>query len=900
MQYSYRRIYPFIILIFLFIGNGYSYAQINDTLVKSTINDTLVVNKKPRPSGSLETPVFSTARDSIVEDFSGGKRMEYYYGDITVTFGNMKLTSEYMEYNLDTKTVYAAGIKDTTGKWKGLPVMEDNGQSYEMENVYYNFDTRKAKLRNIVTKEEEGILYGEKVKMMPDKSINVSKGKYTVCDAAHPHYYLRMTTAKVVTKPKQRTVFGPAYLVLADVPIYPLIIPYGFVPKQPKRASGILFPTYGEEVARGFYLRDGGVYLTLGDYFDVSLTGSIYTLGSWSVRVDSRYKLRYKFDGNFDFNYSHDQLGEKGGEDFQSFSNFGIKWNHAQDSKARPGTTFRASVNFTSPANNRFNNNNNIEQAIESTISSSVNYGKTWSKMNFSLSILHNQNNKDSSYSFSLPNLTFNVNRLYPFKKKVKVGKEKLYEKISFSYSTSFQNKLNFKAREIKEPDFLKHMKSGMSHKFTIGLPQFTLLKYLNFSPNVNYGMNWFFQTQEKYYNPETNKVETETSDLFSKFGLTQDFSASISMSTRVYGTYTILGNKKLQAVRHMITPSVSFNYKPELGVPINGYVNYDYVDVNGEMKTMEYNKYSGGIFSPPGKGEVAGLSFSLGNNVEAKVLKKNDTTGLATEKVKILDQLSIGGSYNFLADSLRLSNISVRASTTLFKSLSVQGNLTLDPYAVNNKGQKIGTFNIVQKGGFNLFRLTNASLSMSYRLNGKGKGYGNDGSLSNKPEQNQMNDQNQNHDHGDPARDQVSDYNKVYYHPITGEYIPGGWLFYANPDVPWTLDLTYSYQYSRSYKSANNQLQVQNNHTQTLRMNGSIRLTKALNFAVNSGFDFTKLRLTETSVTASYDLHCFLISVYWVPFGRMQSWNFRIAAKASALADLLQFKKASSQWDNY
>lgn len=848
------------------------------------VADSLGMPVKPRPEGSLDIPVFSAARDSTIDDFSGGKRMTYYYGDVSVTYGNMKLTAEYMAYDMDTKTVFASGIKDSTGKWIGKPVMEDNGATYEMENVYYNFNSMKAKVKNVVTQEKDGILYGSKIKMMPDKSINISKGRYTVCDCEHPHYYLNMTAAKVVSQPSQRTVFGPAYLVLGDVPLYPLFIPYGFVPKRPDRASGILFPTYGEEAARGFYLRNGGVYLTLGDYFDVALTTDIYTLGSWAIKLNSRYKLRYKFDGGFDFIYSHDQFGERGGADFSESSNFKIGWRHAMDPKAVPGTRFTASVNFSSPANNKYNYQN-IDQALESQASSSISYSKTWSNMSLSINALHNQNNRDSSYSFTLPNITFSVNRFYPFKRKVRVGKEKLYEKISLAYTTTLQNKISFKAKEIKEPDFFNKFKTGMSHKFTIGLPQFTLLKYLNFSPSVNYGMNMYFQTQEKYYNPETNKVETETSKPFEHFGISQDFSAGISMSTRIYGMYTFKGDTKVQAIRHMITPSISFNYKPELGVPINGYVFDQYYDVNGELKSLEYNKYAGGINSPPSRGQTAGLSFSIGNNIEAKVLDKKDTTGTGTKKIPILDQLQLRGSYNFLADSLRLSTLSVNASTNILQKLSLQGNITLDPYAVNNQGQRINTFNIVQKGGLNLVRLTNASASLSFRIDGKGKMKGNDGSSSSDA-------------NTKASEESMYPYNKIYYHPYTGEYIPGGWLYYMNPEVPWSLDFSYNYQFTRSYKSANGKLEVENRHVQTLSVSGGIRLTKALNLTFRTGFDFTSLALTATSISATYDLHCFLISVNWTPIGPYQSWNFTIAAKAAALADLLKFEKNKSQWD--
>ena len=834
-----------------------------------------------RSQSMLDYPVFSTAKDSIIEDFSDGKNMIYYYGDVSVTYGDMKITSDYMAYNVDTETVYAAGVENVDGVIEGSPQMSKGQKTYDMRSLYYNFGTQKSRINNMKTQEQEGFMHGDKLKMMPDQSINVAGGKYTVCDCEHPHYYLKMTAAKVVTQPTQRTVFGPAYLVVADVPL-PLAIPFGFVPDNPKRSTGILFPTYGEEVARGFFLRDAGFYLVFGDHFDVALTGDIYSLGSWAVKMNSRYKLRYKFNGSLALTYSNDQTGEKGSTDFSQSKNFSVKWSHSQDPKALPGTTFSASVNFSSPSNNKYNNNNDLNEAINAQTSSSISFSKTWSKMSFSANMTHSQNSRDSSYSFTLPNFTFNVNRFFPFKRKNAVGKKKIYEEISFSYNTSFQNRISFKAKEINDPEFWDKMKNGMNHKFSIGLPSFTLFKYINLSPSVNYGMNWYFQDITKEYNPETDKVESVLSPQFSTLGITQDFSASMSLSTRVYG---MLGFKKgnLKALRHMITPSLSLSYKPEMGTPMNGYRTYTYTDVNGEEQTLDYNRFEGGLNSPPGRGQTGSMSFSIGNNLEAKLVDKKDTTGVGTKKVKLIDQLSISGSYNMLADSMGLSTIRVSANTTIFKKMGLSGSISLDPYAVDATGRRYNEFEVMKTG--NLFRLTNASFSTSYSFSGEGKIDGNDGA-------------------GEAVKSSSSGtqngptYNRVYYHPITEEFIPGGWVYYMNPNVPWSVNFSYSYSYSRAYQVANDRLNVKHNHMQTLGISGQLKLTKDLNMSLQSGVDLSKLKITTTQLSATYDLHCFSISLSWVPTGQWQSWNFRIAAKASALSNLLQYKKQSSYWD--
>ena len=838
-----------------------------------------------QPKGSLDRPAFSSARDSVMEDIENN--IIYYFGDVTAKYQDMELKAGYMAYNTKLNVVFAKGIRDTiTNEVTGRPVMTNRGKTYEMDEVYYNFQTRKAKIKNMATQQDEGKLVGEKLKMMPDQSINISGGKYTVCDAEHPHYYLKMTAAKVMTEPKQRTMFGPAYAVIEDVPL-PIIIPFGFVPERPDRASGILIPTYGEENARGLYLRDFGYSIVIGDYLDLALTGDIYSYGSWAARLTSRYKKRYAFDGSLSLNYSKDITGEKGTDSYSESTNFGVNWSHAQDAKARPGTTFRASVNFSSPSNNRYNSTS-VNDALQNQASSSISWSKTWSGASLSINMLHSQNSRDSSYSFTLPNITFNVNRIYPFKRKNRVGKERFYEQISFSYGATIQNKVGFKASEFGfNKDMLNRMQNGVNHSFSIGLPGFTLLKYLQFTPSVSYGMNWFFREQYREYNPETNQVETLWTDQFSRFGVTQSYSGGISMNTRIYGTFNFGKRSKLQAIRHMITPSLSFSFSPNLATRANGYTSYTYTDKDGVERTVEYNKYAGQLYSPPSGGRNASLSFSIANNLEAKMLKTTDPMAPEPdkpkdkyEKVKLIDQLNIGGSYNFLADSMRLSNINVNASTTVFGKLGISGNLSLDPYAVNEMGHRINKLNIIKTGI--PARLTNASASLSYSINGDGKGKGNDGRK----------------DSQGNASGGNSDYARIYYHPVTGEYIPGGWVYYLNPEVPWSLSFNYNYSYSRSYQYANEQLQVKHSHVQTVSISGSLRLTKAMNFNINTGFDLTKLKMTTTQISATYDLHCFAISVSWVPNGQWESWSFRIAAKASALSDLLQFKKSASYWD--
>ena len=866
-----------------------SLRAINDSLrvVKDSIaradsifrSDSLALLKK----SSLDAPAFTAARDSIIEDFSDGKQLIYYYGDVTATYGNLKLTADYMEYDLKTSILYARGTKDSTGVITGKPVMTQGNKTYEMEEVRYNFNTMKARITNMVTQEQDGILHGKNIKMMPDHSINITHGRYTVCDCEEPHYYLQLSAAKVMTKPSQKTVFGPAWPVIEGVPL-PIAIPFGFIPKRPDRATGILFPSFGEEASRGFYLRDAGLYFVIGDYFDIAVTGDIYTLGSWAVDFNSRYKVNYKFNGNFALSFSNDQSGEKGSSDFRQSRNFGVKWTHSQDAKARPGTSFTASVNFSSPSNSKYNSTS-VEEALQNKISSSISYSKNWNgKMNLSINALHNQDSKDSSYSFTLPNVTFSVNRFYPFKRKNRVGKEKFYEKFSLGYNTAFQNRINFKASEFNKPGFWDKFQNGMTHNFQIGLPNFTAFKYINVTPSVQYGMNWYFRKYEKEYNPETGKVEDVKGGAFSHFGASHTYSGSIAMSTRIYGLFQFGKHRKVQAIRHVVSPSISASFSPEKGTYFNGYRTLTYTDRNGIVQTQDYNIYQGmGTGSPPSKGKTASLSFSLGNNFEAKVRDLTDTTGTGTKKVKLIDQLNFNTGYNFLAEQFKMSNVGVTMSTSIFGKLGISANANLDPYAIlvdeNNKnGTRINKYAITQGQG--LLRLSTTSVSLSYSLSGDGKIEGNDGTAQ---------------AGGNPA----DHYTRIYYHPVTGEYIPGGWLYYMNPNVPWSVNFNYSYSFKKGYQWANGKQTANNSHTQTLGVSGNVKLTPRLSMQMTTGFDLMALKMTTTNFSASYDLHCFNIRVSWIPNGQWESWTFQIAANAAALADLLKYKKSSSYWDN-
>ncbi len=834
---------------------------------------------------SLEVPVFSTAKDTMVEVFSDGQRKIYYYGDVSVKYQDMELTADYMEYDLKSGTVFARGSYDSTkGEWVGRPKMTQGSKTYDMEELRYNFNSRKSRITNMTTSEDEGILRGRNIKMMDDQSINITKGQYTVCDAEHPHYYLSLSAAKVVQNPSRKTIFGPACLVIEDVKIPLLGIPFGFIPKRPERATGMLMPTFGEEEARGFYMRGLGMYFVFGDHFDLQVTGDYYTLGSWALNVSSRYNVRYKFTGGFNLTYSNDQTGEKGTPEFNQMRNFGIRWDHSQDSKARPGTTFSASVDLKSPSNSRYNSTS-LDQALQNQASSSISFSKNWDgKVNLSINALHSQNSRDSSYSFTLPNMTLSVSTMYPFKRKERVGKERFYEKISFGYKGAFNNKINFKASEFTQPGLIDKFQNGMTHDFSIGLPSFQLFKYLSVSPSVSYGQKWFFSKTDYEYNSETGAVEARPSGQFSTLGIYQDYSFSTSLSTRIYGLFNFGKGSRLQAIRHVISPTVSVSYVPNLGTYSNGYRTLEYTDASGQDQVYQYNIYSGQLYQIPTTGrQSASATINIGNNLEAKVRDYADTTGTGTKKVKLIDQFNISTGYNFLAEQFKMQVISMSLSTNLFNAINLSASASLDPYAIDERGNRVDRFAV--SSGQGIGRLNSLSASASYSISGKGTINGDDGSKSS----------------SGGTSGAASYYQRNYYHPVTGEFIPDGWLYYTNPNVPWSVNLSASFGMTPrySYDEQAQLLRKTNSIRATLSARGNIQLTPKMSINISTGYDFVAMKMTATQFSASYDLHCFNISVSWIPTGTYKSYSFRIAANAASLADLLRFKKSSSYWDN-
>jgi hypothetical protein len=857
-----------------------------DTTVRTVMDSSQAVKK-----GAFQDPVSYSATDSLIIDLLDIDTIVYLYKEAKVKSLDMEMTAGRIEGSKQSGTIFGQGYADSTGKMLEKPVFKTGGEEFEMETVRHKFTSEKTRIKNVTTRQGDGILYGDVAKRMPNHSTFIKGAKHTTCDDPHPHFYIRMTIGKMVDKPKRYMYFGPSYLVIEDVP-FPLIIPFGFFPQQSGRSSGIRIPTYGEETARGFYLRNMGYYFAIGEHMDLDISGDYYTLGSWALRSASRYTKRYKFDGSFNFSYAFNTRGEKGSVDYDAATTFSVQWSHRQSPKARPGTNFSANVNFASANNNMYNNNaaHNPYQNINNSISSSISYSRAWqgSPFNLSVNANHSQNMRDSTYSVTLPNITFSMSRIYPFAKKERVGKKALYEDISLTYSTTFDNKVAFKSTELKDPNFMKKINNGLNHNINIGLPNFPILKYINLSPSVRYGTKWYFKSIEKHWDSISRKVVLDTTRAFSQLGTVHEYSFSASLNTQIYGLVKFKKGSRIEAVRHVMKPSIGLSYNPDLRKPFNGYRMVQ-KDTLGNME--QYNIYQGQPYGYPSQSESGSINFSLGNNLEMKIRNSNDTTG--AKKVPLLNTFDISASYNLLADSMNLSNISFSGTTNLPGQTSLSFRFTIDPYAINERGTRYNKFYWEDQNKLTIGRLTNFSLSFGYSFSGGKKDGDKTGATANRnrpPQKN--NDDDDDDDDDEHVNDDDHDHNKERTDVVNP-------FVYEPFSVPWSISFNYSYNYSKSYNYAGGKLFTNHNHTQTLGFNGTLSPTKNWDVRLSSGFDFKTMGLTMTQISITRNLHCFDFSFNWTPLGRFQSWSFKIGIRSSMLSDVLKYDKQSSYYDN-
>ena len=808
------------------------------------------------------------AVDSVV--FDARSKMIYSYREGDVTYQGMNLKADFMRVDMETKDVFAHGFSDTTDTGEATrtkPEFSDGGTPYAMDTITYNLDSQKALIKGIATQQGDGWLIGNRVKMHPDESIHIYDGLYTTCDCTdHPHFYINMTQAKII--PGKKIIAGYSYLVMEDVPIYFPGIPEAFFPVQTGPKSGILMPTYGED-AKGFFIRDLGYYFTLGEHMDLAIRGGIYTLGSWEVSAVSQYVKRYKFRGNFNLSYSSIRTGEKGQPDYVNQNNYRIQWSHSQDAKANPGSTFSASVNLTSSGYSRYSATT-VNDILATQTNSSISYSKNWEGTPFSLSLnlAASQNSRDKTISVTLPTITFNVASFNPFKRKEAVGKTRWYEKIKMSYSMKMTNTVSAKEDTIFTKETLNKMKNGIQHTIPVST-SLTLFNYINVSPSFNYTERWYFKKVSQQWNNETKTAET----LDPEYGFWRiyNYNASVSANTTIYGTYTAKKKeRKLQAVRHTLTPNIGFAYSPDFSRQRYGFYETVQTDTTGRFKV--YSPFTDNAYGVPGSGQQFNLTFGLSQSLEAKVRTKD-----TVKKVKIIDQISINGSYNFLADSMGLSNLPIQLRTTIYQNIGLNLSLTLDPYEVSPQGVR---YNKLMWARGLPGRIQSVSWSFGYSFKSR-------------------------EDKSQVAGNDITSYPAEYFNAWSDPYgqlnpaMRRQWMAgqYYDFSIPWNLGFNYSISYNAQYVN-NGTTGYRKKINQTLSVNGSVRLTPKTMITATTGYDFASRKMSMTSISITRDLHCWQMSFMWIPFGNHKSWSFNIGVKAASLADL-KYDKSYTQYDN-
>ncbi|MCM1291700.1 MAG: LPS-assembly protein LptD [Prevotella sp.] len=847
-----------------------------DTAGKSTLT------RLNRDKVDIEDVVTFSAKDSLV---MFGQNNAYLYGDGIVKYTDLELTSSEIRMNMDSSMVYANGVPDSVGQLIGTPVFKDKGGEYESKTMAYNFKTQRGYITDVITEQGEGYLTGGITKKLEDGTFNIANGRYTTCDDHdHPHFYFNLTKAKV--RPQKNIVTGPVYMVLADVPL-PLALPFGFFPFSKSYSSGIIFPTFGDDYNRGFYLRDGGYYFAINDNVDLALRGEIYTKGSWGISARSSYVKRYKFNGNFDISYLTTITGDKGSPDYSKQNNFRVQWSHTQDPKANPNMTFSAAVNFATSGYTRNDLNSYYNSAFtENTTSSTVNmtYRFPGSKWSFSTTANITQRTQDSTLAVSFPNITVSMSQTAPFKRKHSVGGEKWYEKIKMSYSGQFQNSLTARQDQFFKKSLIRDWRNAMKHSIPISAT-FSIFKYINISPSISLNDRMYSSKIKRDWDSQASR---EILDTIYGFYNIFDFNASVSLDTKIYGFWKplkIFGNK-IQMIRHVLTPTISFSASPDFGSPFWGYYgSYSYIDQNGNPQVNNYNYFSHGLFGSVSSGKTGMVSVNLANNLEMKVKSDADSTGV--KKISLIENLAISQSYNFAADSMRWSNINTSIMLRLIKNFNLNLSATWDPYmyALNEYGRPVKVDKL-RIGHGKLPRLSSTGTSFSYTFN-------NNTFKRKKKNENSDNDTDSESESEDQQEENIlaaASRRRAQREQSSTQTDEDG---YAQWDCPWSLTLNYSVNYG--YGDFNyDKMEYKGKWTQNLSLNGNIRPTKNWNFSFSASYNFELKKIAYMNCSISRDLHCFTMSASFVPLGPYKSYNFHIAVKSSLLSDLKYDKRSS------
>ena len=846
-------------------------------------------------SNGIDAPVKYSAEDSLVYDAESGTA--YLYGNSKVDYENMKLTSDKVHMNLDKSTVRATGTIDSTaeGGIKGKPVFTMGKDEYKSDTMAFNFKSKKGLIKGVYTEQQDGFLSGEVGKRDSTGSIYLQHGRYTTCDKPHPDFYIALSRAKV--RPGKDVVFGPAYLVVADVPL-PLAIPYGFFPFSKKYSSGFIMPSYGDESDRGFYLRDGGYYFAISDKWDLKLLGEIYTKGSWGVSAASNYRKRYRYSGSFLFSYQDSKTGDKGLPDFAEQESFKIQWNHRQDPKANPYSSLSASVNFATSSYERNNLNSmyNPQTLTQSTRTSSVSWSTGFSSIGLSLSATTNlsQNMRDSSIQITLPDLNISLSRFYPFKRKHLVGKERWYEKISMSYTGQLANSISTKEDKLLHSNLIKDWKNAFQHTIPVQA-NFTLFNYINVTPSFNFTDRMYSKKVTRGWDNTLQKEVVR--DTTYGFHNVYNWSMSVGASTKLYGFWTPnrkLFGDKIQAIRHVITPQVSFSYSPNFGARRYGYYDsYQYTDASGNVKLVEYSPYQDELYSVPGKYKTEMISWDVSNNIEMKIKSDKDTTGY--KKISIIDELGASMSYNAAADYHRWSDLSMRLRLKWWKNYTFSMNAQFATYAYElDANGKPYVGNHTEWGYGRLPRFLGMSQNFSFTLNPEklNKWFGrkddkNDDKVteeSDGPDTNIESNMDDDLEKGKHAAKKKRG--------NIAETDDDGYMSF---NMPWSLTIGYGITMRENTAGRFNTktMRYPYKFTQTLNFSGNIRISDGWNINFSSGYDFDNHAMSMTTASLSRDLHCFNMSAS-VVLAPYTSYNFTFRCNAATLTDALKYDKRS------
>ena len=869
------------------------YAIMRDSIAVDSAAATDSLSKDGAKKDAIDAPVYYECTDSMVWSRTGNA---YLYGAGKVRYDKIELTADVIKLNMDSSVVHASGRIDTTGMTTGLPIFMDGGTPYESDRMSYNFKSKKGFINNVYTQQGDGFIMGGKAKKDSAGVFYSQDGMYTTCDAEHPHFYIRLTRAKV--RPKKDVVSGPLYLVVADVPL-PLALPFGFFPFTSSYSSGILMPTFGDETERGFYLRDGGYYFALSDKYDLRLTGEIFTKGSWGFAAASSYAVRYRFSGSFDFSYLVTKNGEKGLPDYAVGKNFRLQWSHRQDPKVHPNSNFSASVNFATSSYERSNLSSLYNPVLnsQSMRTSSVSYSRTFPEIGLSLSTTMNvaQNMQDSTLSLTLPNLSVSLSKKYPFKRKKRMGDERWYEKISLSYTGQMSNSISTKEDKVMHSNLVKDWNNGFKHNIPVSAT-FQLFGFLNVTPSFNYTERWYFKKVNQEWDYATNSVAKDTVYGFNRL---YNYNFSVSANTTLYGFYQPAGflkKSRVHTVRHVFKPSVSYSYTPDFGAQHYGYYDtYVYTDEKGEARVVVYSPYQGSLYGIPSRGKTGSVSLSVSNNVEMKWRTKNDSL----KKVSIIDELGASLSYNLAAKTKPWSNLSTRLRLKLTKSYTFSFNATWATYAYefNDRGQVVvGDRTEWSYGRFGRFQ--GMSQNLSYTFNNKTLTKIRD--MFNKDEDEGEEDDSLKEekagDGEDPSRKKSLKDSKTKKAKSAAVDEDG----YMPFKMPWNLTVSYGIIMAENTAAEIDvkTMRYPYKFTQNMNLSGNIGISDNWRITFTSGYNFQFKKLTTTTMNISRDLHCFEMSC-GIVLSPYTSFNFSFRATSQMLADALKWDKRSSGSSN-